>query len=80
MTLPSRDYLILLQNLTNRATDIEISNANLEKRTVKFENIEANVQTLKKFIGSEIVAHEAKCPPKPEYKPSFKGKNNFKKF
>jgi hypothetical protein len=74
-----KDFTILLQNLLNRATDIEIGNAAIEKRVVKFENIEANLATLKKLAGGEIAAHAAKVPPEAP-KPAFDKKAYYSKF
>lgn len=41
--LDERSYQIVLQNLLNRATDIEIHNASVEKRVVDIINIEKNL-------------------------------------
>jgi len=43
MALDERSYQIVLQNLLNRATDIEIADAAVEKRKVDIVQIEKNL-------------------------------------
>lgn len=80
--LDKRDFQIISQNLLNRATDMEIYNAEAERRTVKFENIEANFEKFKAFLGSQIGAYnekyDAENPPKPSYNKFNKG--GYKKY
>lgn len=76
--LDNKEFRIIIQNLTNRAVDIEISDATVEGRKVDFEKVKANIATMKAIVGKEIADFDAKNPPKP--KPAFnKFNNNYKK-
>jgi hypothetical protein len=47
-------FQIILQNLTHRATDIELHNAKLENRLAKVENIEADLNVLGKMFIDKV--------------------------
>jgi hypothetical protein len=72
--LDNKEFRIIIQNLTNRAVDIEISDATVEGRKVSFDNVKENITTMKNIVGKEIADFDKKNPPKP--KQSF---NKWKK-
>lgn len=55
-----RDYTILLQNLFNRATEIEIHNATIEKRKVDVNKIEENLGEVGALVHKKIEAFKSK--------------------
>lgn len=58
MSLDARSYQIVLQNLLNRATDIEIADAKVEGRTVSLENVEKNLGEIGKLFMKKIKAFD----------------------
>lgn len=54
--LDERSYQIVLQNLLNRATDIEIHNASIEKRVADIKNIEKNLGDVGTLFMKKIKA------------------------
>ena len=55
-----KDYTILLQNLFNRATEIEIHNATIEKRKVDLNKVEENLKEVGTLVHKKIEAFKAK--------------------
>jgi hypothetical protein len=47
-------FQIILQNLTHRATDIELHNAKLENRLVNMKNIESALNDLGKMFIDKV--------------------------
>lgn len=74
MALDERSYQIVLQNLLNRATDIEIADAAVEKRKVVLGNIETNLGEIGKIFMKKINAFGK---PK-DVEPSTPSKNTIK--
>lgn len=51
-----KDYTILLQNLLNRATEVELHNAKLENRKADVELISGELDKLLKVAGGKLAA------------------------
>lgn len=54
MRLDDKSKLILLQNLMNRAVDIEIADAAVDNRSVDIDRIEDRLTELSKVVGQRI--------------------------
>lgn len=54
MRLDEKSKLILLQNLLNRAVDLEIADASTEGRDTDIDNIEDRLNELAKLVGKKI--------------------------
>lgn len=69
MSLDVREFKIVLQNLLNRATDIEIRNSEAEGRTIDHKKIEENLSVLGKLFMSKVAAFEGGSAPSDPSKP-----------
>lgn len=52
--MDEREFKIIIQNLLNRALEVEIHNAQLEDRIVDYVAVRENLTEFKKILGEEL--------------------------